>query len=283
MQVLRAEALGFCFGVRDALALVEAIREPADVAIYGQLVHNETILAELQSRGFYQADEQRRQVDDRPIVLITAHGISDAERARLTVSGKRLIDSTCPLVRRAHRAAQCLAAEGRHVLVLGKPGHVEVQGIVDDLTSFDVIPGVEHVRAYAYERLGVVCQTTMAPRQAEAILAAIRQRNPQADVRFIDTICQPTRDRQQAVTRLLELVDAMVVVGGRHSNNTRELVALCRTHHTPVCHVQSTADLDRGWFKDHRIIGLTAGTSTPDAVINAVERALTHIDKEERI
>lgn len=280
MKVLRAEALGFCFGVRDALAIAHAVRRPDEVTIYGHLVHNETVLADLQSLGFRQAEESRRRLDERPTVLITAHGVSDAERARLSAAGKRLIDSTCPLVRRAHRAAQMLAAEGRHVLVLGKPGHVEVQGIVGDLRSFDVVPGVEQVQTYACNRLGVVCQTTTPPRLAEAILAAIQESNPQADIRFIDTVCQPTQDRQQAVIRLLARVDAIVVVGGRHSNNTRELVELCREHAKPAWHVQSAADLDPGWFREQGVIGLTAGTSTPDAAIDEVEQALIRIGKE---
>ncbi|HVX62921.1 MAG TPA: 4-hydroxy-3-methylbut-2-enyl diphosphate reductase [Pirellulales bacterium] len=281
MKILRAEALGFCFGVRDALALAEAVRRPDEVAIHGELVHNESVLAQLQSRGFRQTEETARQLDPRPIVMIAAHGVSDSERARLTAAGKRLIDSTCPLVHRAHRAAKSLAAEGRHVLVLGKPGHVEVQGIVEDLTACDVVPGVDEVRTYGCERLGVVCQTTTPPRLAERILSAIRERNPQADIRVVDTICQPTRDRQQAVLDLLGRVDAMVVVGGRHSNNTRELVALCQEHHQPVCHVQSAADLDPAWFRGKQLIGLTAGTSTPDAVIDEAERALADLLQEE--
>ncbi len=281
MKILRAEALGFCFGVRDALAIAEAVRRPAEVTIHGQLVHNETVLSQLQARGFRQTEENARELDQRPTVLITAHGVSDAERARLTAAGKRLIDSTCPLVRRAHRAAKSLAAEGRHVLVLGKPGHVEVQGIVEDLTACDVVPGVEQVQTYGCHRLGVVCQTTTPPRLAERILSAIHERNPQADIRVFDTICQPTRDRQQAVLDVLGRVDAMVVVGGRHSNNTRELVALCREHHKPACHIQSAAELDPRWFRGKHLIGLTAGTSTPDAVIDEVERALADMEQEE--
>ncbi len=280
MHIVRAEALGFCFGVRDALAAAAAIECPAEVTIHGQLVHNEIVLGELAARGFRQADEGQRQLDSRPTVLITAHGVSEKEHSRLMAAGKQLIDCTCPLVRRAHRAARMLAAEGRHVLVLGRPGHVEVRGIVDDLPSFDVIPAVEHVRNYARDRLGVVCQTTTSPRLAEAILAAIHEQNAEADVRFIDTICQPTRDRQQAVARLLEQVDAVVIVGGRHSNNTRELAELCRTRQKPAFHVQSAADLEPCWFSSDWIVGLTAGTSTPDALIDEVEFALTRMGKE---
>ncbi|HXT58179.1 MAG TPA: 4-hydroxy-3-methylbut-2-enyl diphosphate reductase [Pirellulales bacterium] len=281
MQVIRAQAMGFCFGVRDALAIVETIPDPAAVTIHGELVHNESVLIQLESAGFrVAAEDQRGRLDDRPAVLITAHGVSDLERSRLLAAGKQLVDGTCPLVRRAHGAARQLAAEGRHVLVIGRPGHVEVQGIVEDLPSFDVVPDVSAVHCYARERLGVVCQTTTAPRLAAAILAAVRDQNPLADIRFVDTVCQPTRDRQSAVENLLERVEAMVVVGGRRSNNTRELVALCRERGKPVHHVQSAAEIQPGWFAGQQTIGLTAGTSTPDAVIEAVFQRLCQLGKE---
>lgn len=271
MRVIRARAMGFCFGVRDALAIADAIDVPTSVTIHGELVHNEGVLTRLKSAGFHiSAESDRAQLDERPTVLITAHGISDAERSRLLAADKTLVDSTCPLVRRAHAAAQRFAVEGRHVLVLGRPGHVEVQGIIEDLSSFDVVSGIAEVQTYAHERLGVVCQTTMPPRQAAAILAEIRFKNPRADVQFADTICQPTRDRQAAVEELLNEVDAMVVVGGRRSNNTRELVALCRERGKRVWHVESAAEIESGWFKGYQTLGLTAGTSTPDEVIEAV-------------
>ncbi|HVW36798.1 MAG TPA: hypothetical protein VHB99_05820, partial [Pirellulales bacterium] len=165
----------------------------------------------------------------------------------------------------------------RHVLVLGRPGHVEVQGIIEDLPSFDVMPGIAEVQTYAHERLGIVCQTTMPPRQAAALVAEIRLKNPQSDVAFADTICQPTRNRQAAVEELLSEVDAMIVVGGRRSNNTRELVALCRERGKPVWHVESAAEIESSWFTGRETLGLTAGTSTPDEVIEAVYQRLCEL------
>lgn len=281
MRVIRAAAMGFCFGVRDALAVAERIADPESVTIHGELVHNEGVLSQLKSAGFrIRAEAERADLDERPNVLITAHGVSEVERARLQAAGKSLVDSTCPLVRRAHVAAARFAAEGRHVLVLGRPGHVEVQGIVEDLPSCDVVPSAAEVRRYSCRRLGVVCQTTLPPRQAAAILAEIRRQNPQADVQFADTVCQPTRDRQAAVEALLAEVDAIVVVGGRHSNNTRELAALCRERGKPAFHVQSAEEIEPSWFAGAEVLGLTAGTSTPDAVIDAVYQRLCELGKE---
>jgi len=275
MQVLLADALGFCFGVRDAIATADETPRPRDVTIHGELVHNERVLSRLAGLGFANSAEQGRgAVPVTPLVMITAHGVSDRERHRLEQAGKQLIDTTCPLVRKVHRAAQLLAAEGRHVLIVGRPGHVEVLGIYEDLASGEVVESAQMVKTYPYTRLGIVCQSTTPPRLAGEIAAAIRDANPDADIRFIDTICQPTRDRQDAVVRLLPLVDAVVVVGGKNSNNTRELAALCRDRGVPAFHVQSPADLDASWFRDCRVVGLTAGTSTLDETIEAVHRAL---------
>jgi 4-hydroxy-3-methylbut-2-enyl diphosphate reductase len=281
MRVVRPDTLGMCFGVRDALAALDSVAEPSRITIHGELVHNEAVVLELRARGFGMVDEsQRMDLPATPLVAITAHGISDNERSRLIAAGKQLLDTTCPLVRRVHQAARGLASLGYHVLVIGKPGHVEVRGIVDDLPSHDVVPEVEAVRRYDADRLGVVCQTTTAPRKAQAILEAIRDHNPRAEIRFIDTVCHPTRDRQRAVERMLEQVEAVVVVGGRHSNNTRELVELCREHGCPSWHVQGAADLVRSWFRGIRTVGLTAGTSTQDAVIDDVHRALLEIPEQ---
>jgi len=278
MKVIMAETLGMCFGVRDALAVLDGIAQPENVTIHGELVHNETVLAGLRGRGFRMSDERSRtELPATQIVLVTAHGISDVERRRLEAAGKRLVDTTCPLVMRAHQAAQKLQGEGRHVLVIGRRGHVEVQGIIEDLHSFDVVQSPDDVISYPSKSLGIVCQTTTPARLSLSIRLAVARLNPDADIRFIDTICHPTKDHQEAVERLLGVVDAMVVVGGKNSNNTRELVSRCREQGVPTYHVQGPRDLQASWFTGIETVGLTAGTSTLDSSIDEVKQALTHI------
>ncbi len=275
MKVIRAEVLGMCFGVRDALQRIQEVVEPEVVTIHGQLVHNEAVLDRLRERGFCQATEKNRQhVPETPEVLITAHGISDAERRRLEAAGKRLIDTTCPLVLRVHKAAQDLQKQGYHVLVIGRKGHVEVEGIVGDLNAFNILESLEDVQTYSHSRLGIVCQTTQTDRHVRRIHQEVLNRNPEAEVRLVNTVCQPTRDHQRALERLLGQVDAMVVVGGRNSNNTKELAALCRERGVPALHVQGPTDLDPAWLANHETIGLTAGTSTLDETIDAIQEAL---------
>jgi 4-hydroxy-3-methylbut-2-enyl diphosphate reductase len=277
MQVFKADVLGMCFGVRDALAALEELDRPEEITIHGELVHNEKVLADLDARGFRQLEETRRHaLPLTETVLITAHGISQAERRRLEQAGKNLIDTTCPLVTRAHEAARKLQRAGYHVLVIGKPGHVEVQGIIGDLESYDVLQSPEDVRTYAQARLGIMCQTTTPVRHAAAIRTAVAARNPHADIRFIDTICHPTREHQAALERLLDQVEAMVVVGGRNSNNTRQLVLRCQERGLAAFHIQCAADLRAEWFEGIATVGLTAGTSTLDETIDGVYQALVH-------
>jgi 4-hydroxy-3-methylbut-2-enyl diphosphate reductase len=275
MKVLTAEVMGMCFGVRDALRDIEAVAEPDAVTIHGELVHNEVVIDRLRMRGFGMVSEaDRRTLPATPLVLITAHGVSDVERRRLQAAGKQLLDTTCPLVTRVHRAAQELQDQGYHVLVIGRRGHVEVQGIIEDLQSYDVIQSPEEVTSYPFNHLGIVCQTTTPARQVERIRRAIEERNRHAEIRFTDTVCLPTKEHQKSLERLLGQVDAMVVVGGRNSNNTKELVALCRERDLPAYHVQGAADLDPAWFVACQTVGLTAGTSTLDSTIHEVHQAL---------
>ena len=284
MKIIKADVLGMCFGVRDALAIMDEVRRPESVTIHGELVHNEKVLDDLEERGFRMLAEKRRHaLPMTDTVLITAHGVSDKERTRLTDAGKQLIDTTCPLVTRAHQAAQKLQAEGRHVLVIGKRGHVEVQGIIEDLSSVDVLQSPDEVRTYANARLGIMCQTTTPTRHAEQIRAAIKAKNSHADIRLIDTICHPTKDHQQALERLMDEVDAMVVVGGNNSNNTRQLVLRCQERGLPAYHVQGAEDLRPEWFENVETVGLTAGTSTLDDTIDAVESALQLISVERMV
>lgn len=278
-RIIRAEAMGLCFGVRDALAAARAVSAPQEVTIHGQLVHNEAIVDELHRRGFASVDEPRRDAlaAQTPAVLITAHGVSNAQRRQFEAQGKRVIDTTCPLVRRAHDAAVRLASEGRLVLVIGRRNHVEVLGLTGDLPRFEVVESIRDVRDYGAPRIGVVCQTTSASHDVGVILGAIRAANRAADIAFIDTVCQPTRDRQAAMEKLLDQVDRLVVVGGKASNNTQKLAARALDRGLPAHHVQGPGDIDPAWFRAGEVVGLTAGTSTPDEIIDAVERELARL------
>ena len=178
MKIVVATAHGMCFGVSDALAAADRIENPSEVTIYGELVHNELVRERLLARGFAQMGERDREIPSTPAVLITAHGVSGAERGRLAAAQLRVVDTTCPLVRHAHSMALQLDAEDRLVVVVGKADHVEVRGIVGDLRRFVVIESAVNVGNLGAERIGVMSQTTTPDARFAEVVAAIRRENP---------------------------------------------------------------------------------------------------------
>jgi 4-hydroxy-3-methylbut-2-enyl diphosphate reductase len=266
-----------CFGVRDALAVLDRVAAPADVTIHGELVHNPEVLQLLDRRGFRRSPEAERAVPPTPVVMVTAHGVSERERASLAAAGKHIVDTTCPLVQKAHDAARELVAEGRRLVVIGRRDHVEVRGIVEDHEGAIVVGAAAHVARWPEPRLGVVCQTTTQVEVAAELIAAIRAANPHADVRCIDTICSPTKARIDALQRLLPRVDALVVVGGHDSNNTRQLVQRAERCSVRTFHVANARELRAPWFDGVRVVGLTAGTSTLARTIDEVHGWLARL------
>ena len=273
LQVRRASHLGMCFGVRDAIALAQGTARQQPVTVLSDLVHNETVLADLRSRGVRFAQQPEQAATET--VLITAHGTSDRMRLRLREDGFNVVESTCPLVHYAHRALRELVATGFHPVVIGQRHHVEVRGLTGDFDEFDVVLTDEDVeKMQPHLRLGVVAQTTQPLERVQRLVELIRARFPAAEVQFRDTVCQPTKQRQTAAVDLAQQCDVVIVIGGASSNNTRELVTTCARHCARVHHVQHAGDLRADWFQEAESVGLTAGTSTPDATIAEVEQWL---------
>jgi len=270
MQILRAARLGMCFGVRDAIALALEHAGAGPLTILGDLVHNPTVLRALEEKGIAVAPDAARVAT--PTVMVTAHGASERSLARTRALGLQVVDATCPLVHAAHRAVKALARDGYHLVIVGQRDHVEVRGLTGDLDRFDVVLEDADVLALeAHPRFGVAAQTTQPVEKLRRLADLIQRRFPQSDVRVIDTVCRPTKDRQSAAIEMARRADVVIVVGGRSSNNTRELVETCARHCARVHHIQTDADLRPEWFEGVSVAGLTAGTSTPDDVIDRVE------------
>jgi 4-hydroxy-3-methylbut-2-enyl diphosphate reductase len=275
MQVRMAAHYGMCFGVRDAIELAVEVASRGPVTILGDLVHNPDVNARLDAAGALRvARPEQAQTDT---VVVTAHGTSDRMRLRLREAGKVIQDATCPLVTRAHLALQKLVTEGYFPVVIGQPSHVEVRGMTGDLDDHLVIQHEEDVARLEGRfgdgdgvQLGIVAQTTQPIEHVRALVQTVRERLPRAEVRFIDTVCQPTKDRQEALRRLAQESDVVIVVGGPDSNNSRKLTELARKMGRPAYQVGGAGDLRREWFRGARIAGLTAGTSTPDRAIEEV-------------
>jgi 4-hydroxy-3-methylbut-2-enyl diphosphate reductase len=272
MRILRAVHLGMCFGVRDAIALALEHADAGPLTILGDLVHNPTVLEGLAAKGIAVAQDVAEV--RTPTLMVTAHGTSERTLARTRALGLTVVEATCPLVHVAHRAVAALAHEGYHVIVVGQRDHVEVRGLTGDLdrADFDVILDDEDVLALEeHPRLGVAAQTTQPVQKVRHIVDLIRRRFPQSEVRFLDTVCKPTKDRQSAAVEMARQADVVIVVGGRSSNNTRELVRTCGRYCARVHQVQTETEVRPEWFDGAKVVGLTAGTSTPDDVIDRVE------------
>jgi len=257
-----------CFGVRDAIHL--ALNQTAPVTILGDLVHNETVLNQLRSQGV----KIERQVADvaTPNVMISAHGASERAMEQIRGRGLNVLEATCPLVHYAHRVVARLVEDGFHPVIIGKRDHVEVRGVTEDLNDYDVVLTEEDVANLKERpRFGIAAQTTQPIDRVRHLVALIEQKFPRSEVRFSDTVCQPTKQRQTAAIELAQQSDVVIVIGGAHSNNTRELVQTCSRHCAQVYHVQTAEDLRPDWFAEAKAVGITAGTSTPECTIEAVE------------
>jgi 4-hydroxy-3-methylbut-2-en-1-yl diphosphate reductase len=273
MKIIRAEHLGMCFGVKDAIALAQETAKQEPLTILGDLVHNETVLSELRARGV-QVAQQPADTATRT-VMVTAHGASDRRLSEARGLGLKVLAATCPLVQVAHHSLARLVQAGFYPVLIGQRNHVEVRGITEDLVEFDVVLGEDDlVNLRERPRFGVIAQTTQPIDKVRRLIQLLRERFPRSEVRFIDTVCQPTKQRQNAAIELAQKCNVVVVIGGAHSNNTRELVNTCRRQCSRVHHVQTAADLCEDWFRTEDIVGITAGTSTPDAVIDQVEHWL---------
>ena len=269
-----------CFGVRDAVALALAHADAGPLTILGELVHNPAVLSVLEARGISIAHDAAHV--DTPVVMVTAHGTSQRTLARTRALGLTVVEATCPLVRVAHTAVAALAAEGYHVVIVGQRDHVEVRGLTGDLEHFDVVLDEDEVLAIEeHSRFGVAAQTTQPVEKVRRLVDLIRRRFPRSEVRFVDTVCKPTKERQSAAVEIARQADVVIVVGGRSSNNTRELVRTCACHCARVYHVESDADVRPEWFGAAGVVGLTAGTSTPDDVIDRVEARIRQISGTE--
>lgn len=278
MLIIQAQAMGMCFGVEDALTMAHSLSHPHRVTVLGEIVHNRQVQEGLQERGFLsQPEDQREQIPDTERVLVTAHGISQRYRQRL--AGKEIIDTTCPLVERVHNKALRLAQEGFRLVLVGKPGHVEVLGITEDFPDTVVIPDPLSVKPGLGARLGVLAQTTTPPDLFLQVAGRLEELHPHSEIRRADTICKPTRQRQQAIGELLDRVEALVVVGGANSNNTLRLVEQARLRGLPSVRVERPEELHPGWFEGLQLVGLSAGTSTPRAAIEAVHRRMLEIGR----
>jgi 4-hydroxy-3-methylbut-2-enyl diphosphate reductase len=277
MKVILAQHYGVCFGVRDAIKQAEDFARQGELTILGELVHNPIAKERLGAMGAFAGSLDAPSAMTKK-VMITAHGASNQAVARWQARGHEVIDGTCPLVHQAHQALFELAKAGFHPTVIGKRGHVEVNGLIGDLPGASVIESAEDIASLPVKpRFGVVSQTTQPIDHVNALVAALKEGRPDAVVEFRDTVCQPTKNRQTALRRLLDEVEAVVVVGGKNSNNTLQLLKACQVAGKRCFHIERAEELQSGWFDGLDLVGLTAGTSTLKETVASVKERLERL------
>jgi 4-hydroxy-3-methylbut-2-enyl diphosphate reductase len=271
-----------CFGVRDALRATHdaAMREP--VTILGQLVHNPVVEAHLKTLGVRAGQLEAQDSATTQRVVITAHGAADTQREAWKSAGHTVTDTTCPLVRKAHQALAILVQEGYHPIVIGQRQHVEVRGLIGDFPEASVVlDEVDVLQIPASTRLGVISQTTQPLDRVLELVAAIKRQHPRAEVRFVDTVCHPTKQRQTALEELCQRCPVVIVIGGRNSNNTRQLTEKATRLGARAHQIETPDDLREEWFAGITEVGITAGTSTLDETVTAVMDRLRKMTKPE--
>lgn len=277
MKVIVAEKAGVCYGVRRALELVSAeLRKGHKIATLGPLIHNPQAVKRLEAQGVKVVSDLK-ELDDGAVVM-PSHGVPREVRLAVQEAGLRIVDATCPFVAKVHRVVKKLADSGYIVVVVGDPGHSEVKGIISAAgNNAVVISAVTEVDKYnlSGKKVGVVSQTTQTPEHFGAIVGKIAA--VAAEVVAHNTICYATHDRQSAARNLAPQVDAMFVVGGRNSANTNRLAEICRESGVPTYHIETADEIDEQAVKNYRVVGLTAGASTPDWVIEEVKARLERI------
>jgi len=274
MKITIADHRGMCFGVRDALRTTIDLAKQEPLTILGELVHNPIVRERLHSLGAGEGDLDQSRNAETSTVVITAHGSAESQKQSWRARGHRVVDTTCPLVMKAHRVLEALVLAGYHPVVVGKMDHVEVRGLTKDLPESSVLLYPEEAAALPMaERYGVVAQTTQPLDHVRNVVDAIRNQFPESEVRFVDTVCQPTKDRQNALAELCRTHDTIVVVGGNNSNNTAQLTAKARSLGCRAIQVENASQLKRESFTGSAAIGVTAGTSTlEETLLQVVDR-----------
>lgn len=283
MDIEKATEIGFCFGVKRALRILEqTIGEYGEVETLGPIVHNQQVVDSFSQLGA-KTVETPDQIKSH-VAVIPSHGLPPSVLEELTSRGLKVVDTTCPNVRKAQSAARALSESGFWVVIFGDPQHPEVKGMLGwaghrglatldsrSITDLGELPS----------RLGLLSQTTRSAAQYADFVDRITESNlPRVDeLRIINTLCNITKRRQTAALELARKVSLMIVVGGRHSANTRCLAEMCLSTGTETHHVETAAEIKPAWIRGQTAIGVTTGTSIPDSVIEEVMLKLDELNR----
>lgn len=276
MEILLAEDMGFCFGVKRAIKIARDKRKETENNIYtlGSIIHNPQVVEKLKEEGIVPVGNLDEIANG--YVVISSHGVSPLVQDDIKERGLKSIDATCPLVKRVQEKAMELVMEGYKVFVVGEKEHPEVQGIVGYTGGkIEVINPEENIEFKEKDRVGIVAQTTQTMKSLEDVILKILPKVK--ELKVFNTICEVTNRRQKEIKKLAKMSDIIIVIGGRKSANTRRLAAIAKDEGCETYHVEEAKDINEDWFLGKNKVGITAGASTPEWIIKEVINRLNLI------
>ncbi|MBE5950318.1 MAG: bifunctional 4-hydroxy-3-methylbut-2-enyl diphosphate reductase/30S ribosomal protein S1 [Lachnospiraceae bacterium] len=285
MEIKVAKTAGFCFGVKRAVELVQKQLELGKtVYTYGPIIHNEEVVEEFTSKGVKIVTGQEDwETAEQGTLIIRSHGVSEEEFLKMQASRHEVIDATCPFVKKIHRIVEQESKNGRHIIVIGNEEHPEVQGILGwckgPVTVVETVETAQKLSFLPETKLCIVAQTTFNSKKFQDLVEIISKKG--YDIFVLSTICSATEERQEETRRLAGESDAMIVIGGLHSSNTRKLYEISKQQCVNTYFIQKLSDLDLTQFKSFRSVGITAGASTPNNMIEEVHTNMSDLSFEQ--
>jgi 4-hydroxy-3-methylbut-2-enyl diphosphate reductase len=285
MKILLAKDAGYCFGVRDAVNLAyDTAKDHGEVYMLGTIVHNEKVVEDLSKSGTKVVDELVEVPSDKPI-LFRAHGTAPNIWDKANQKKMNIIDATCPLVTEIHDEIKKLEAEGRRTIIIGDHGHDEVVGIAAQVKNPIILANVKEAKALRkMKKAGVVSQSTQMIENVQEIINVLMQKV--FDLRFVNTICFPTRRNHEQIKELAIQCEVMIVIGSFTSANSKRLTQLALERNKRSYQVTCADDIEAFWFENCETVGISAGASTPDDIIRDVVekiKEIGHVTKEETV
>ena len=275
MEVILAKSAGFCFGVKRAVDTVyEQTGTGGKIYTYGPIIHNEEVVRDLEQKGVTVLEnEAELNALTEGTVVIRSHGVERRINDAITEKGLHCVDATCPFVKKIHRIVEKESADGRRIIIIGNRNHPEVEGICGwSLTEPVVIESMEEAenfKANPEEKLCIVSQTTFNYNKFQELVEIFQKKG--YDVIVVNTICNATEVRQKEAREIAQRVDIMIVIGGTHSSNTRKLYEICQKECERTYFIQTLDDLHLEIPKSAKLVGITAGASTPNNIIEEVQ------------
>ena len=277
MKISVVKNAGFCFGVKRAINLAFEAAKKSGKRVYtlGPLIHNPQVVAELRREGV-QPVKSIAKIRSGTLI-IRSHGVHPKIITQARKKGLKILDATCPFVRRAQENARDLHREGYQVVVAGEAHHPEVQGIIGyaEGKALVINQKTKKLNLPENKRIGVIAQTTLNLDTFKRIVDQLLEKT--REIKIFNTICNATAKAQKATLEMAKDVDLMIVVGGKNSANTTRLAKLCMEKGKPTHHIETPRELKKGWFKDKKNVGVAAGTSTPNWIINQVVKKIKEL------